>query len=925
MESGYSHSGWRSMIVGAVLLAVPVGLFVAVRQEWLALEWAFGVAAGALVVAAVYNKLRDGVIAFFNDLLGVLGIRKPEPPPQSISDAEDRDLKHLQAMVGANKTELPPSRTVKAILSSDGPLNDPKLASTALLSLRDRMSRFIRNRSTVPPFTFALTGDWGSGKSSAMRLLQKDLRARRYPTVWFNAWHHQSEDHLFAALMEQIRLEAVPGLFTWRFYHPSNLMIRLRLLMQRVDSNPIRYIAEVFLIILAFGMLGALALSADVVPVADSANRASEQQWDSSLRDLAIPAGVAASLLAGLTAVWDVFKPFKVRPATLMKTMDGWFRTGRFEEKLGFRHHFGNAFAEVCKAFGPRRLTILIDDLDRCKPGKVVDVLEAVNFLVTSGDCFVVMGVSETPVRDAVGLRFNEIAEERALARAVKEEKETELTDQNKYEARTEYAKQYLEKLFNLRVPIPALDAEALKNVLDPPKGVAKENTHTRWVRQGRAVALVLSAVVVGGLSTYALYGWVMADPGSEKKIESPVIEDIVEFPGLFLKVRPTEPEDLTIAAMPTRVDKTQRSLPSSAPDEPIETSLLPLASAVPSETPLVTWHHPLAWGLAIFAITATVLLYFRWRLDREDEPDADILEDHRDFRTALELILPMFLSSNSSPRAVKRFTNRMRYLTGDRDEEKEPGTLGNIMVLGACDEFGALEMETLDDWRNYMTVSKFDENSAAMSVLEFDPERITQEDWETYRRLAASVHFSGVEGAAALEGYRASLEIAQRLVQTDPMNTDWRRNLSVSYDRFGDGLRLRGNYAGALKNFREGLEIAQRLTETDPSNTDWQRDLSVSHNKIGDVLVAQGDGAGALESYRAGLEIRQRLAETDPLNAEWRRDVAISYAKLADFEESGFTWADVARAFQAMQDDGVLNPVDLPLLQEAKRRAVAD
>ena len=45
-------------------------------------------------------------------------------------------------------------------------------------------------------------------------------------------------------------------------------------------------------------------------------------------------------------------------------------------------------------------------------------------------------------------------------------------------------------------------------------------------------------------------------------------------------------------------------------------------------------------------------------------------------------------------------------------------------------------------------------------------------------------------------------------------------------------------------------------MLEQDPGNTEWQRDLSVSHNKVGDVLAAQGDTAAALTAYRAGLDI---------------------------------------------------------------------
>ena len=47
-----------------------------------------------------------------------------------------------------------------------------------------------------------------------------------------------------------------------------------------------------------------------------------------------------------------------------------------------------------------------------------------------------------------------------------------------------------------------------------------------------------------------------------------------------------------------------------------------------------------------------------------------------------------------------------------------------------------------------------------------------------------------------------------------------------------------------------------QRLADTDPTNTEWQRDLSVSHDKLGDVAVAAGDLTAARTAYQAGLNI---------------------------------------------------------------------
>jgi hypothetical protein len=54
---------------------------------------------------------------------------------------------------------------------------------------------------------------------------------------------------------------------------------------------------------------------------------------------------------------------------------------------------------------------IIIDDLDRCQPDAVLQVLEAVNYLVAAGPCFVVLGVDRGQIEHAVGLGFKDIVE----------------------------------------------------------------------------------------------------------------------------------------------------------------------------------------------------------------------------------------------------------------------------------------------------------------------------------------------------------------------------------------------------------------------------------------------------------------------------------------------------------------------------------
>lgn len=103
-----------------------------------------------------------------------------------------------------------------------------------------------------------------------------------------------------------------------------------------------------------------------------------------------------------------------------------------------------------------------------------------------------------------------------------------------------------------------------------------------------------------------------------------------------------------------------------------------------------------------------------------------------------------------------------------------------------------------------------------------------------------------------------------------------------VTLGNIGDVFQAKGNLSQALAAYQATQAIIERLVQKDPANAEWQRDLSVGHNKIGAVRQAQGDLAGALAAYQAALAIIERLSQQDPTNAQWQRDLAMSLGNLS-------------------------------------------
>src|SRR6185436_15904762 len=181
---------------------------------------------------------------------------------------------------------------------------------------------------------------------------------------------------------------------------------------------------------------------------------------------------LGVSVLRGLRA-------FGLNPGTLLASAAGSIRMRDLEAQTSFRERFRAEYSEVTQALGPRKLIIFIVDLDRCQPKQVMEVLESINFLVTSGDCFVILGMDRERVVPCVALTVKDIA--------------TELSGgHDDAEGRKTYANQYLDKLINIEVPIPALNGADAERLLAPEAPPEAAEELPRWWTLGRGARELL-------------------------------------------------------------------------------------------------------------------------------------------------------------------------------------------------------------------------------------------------------------------------------------------------------------------------------------------------------------------------------------------------------------------------------------------------
>ncbi len=560
--------------------------------------------------------------------------------------------------------KLSDARSIADQYLSDRPLEAGEAAGSDIDVLAKGLSNYLRNRNTGAPLVISITGPWGTGKSSLMNLLRGDLEARDFYPVAFNAWHHQQEEHLLAALLENIRSQGVPEWWTRR-----GVIFRWNLTWQRYQRR--------------WGLLAlaglAVAFALAWLPHADWKGFKFDEleSWVKLL-----PLGAIA---APLLLLAKFLNAFGVEPAKLLLDRAGPSKAQDARKLTSFRYQFAAEFAEVTRALRPHNMVIFIDDLDRCQPDHMMTVLESVNFLASSGECFVVLAMEENAVLDCLATRLD-------WRWKNKEGADPHDTAQGE---RREYARRWLEKLIQVRVPVPKLSGEQAQQIaaaseskqpVQPQSSIFEicwrklKLLESGVVPAVLVVALIVAGWVIGGLmprrETVSTKGASNTSNEVPAWITNIVLAASLSETNMQLTVLPRVFAPAALEATGTLV----RVVSTVAPSIPTNQARVTMA-VVPGQKPNSQWWVPVA-GLLLLT-PGLVWVLFR-------KPSIEI-EDSKDFRDSIRAWWPTIETQFKTPRALKRFVNRMRFyamLVRDPDKPDVRPRLPEDLIVG----FGVLE-----------------------------------------------------------------------------------------------------------------------------------------------------------------------------------------------------------------------------------------
>jgi hypothetical protein len=266
----------------------------------------------------------------------------------------------------------------------------------------------------------------GAGKSTLLKFLRADLE-RDWLVVGFDAWRQSSVGPAWWALLAALRHDLARSLGWW-----ARLRLRLAEAWARVRRAGAPYL-------LALSLL--LVVAAGVFLLLQPRNLDSKGTEDLAKAITAIVSAVgtlwAGALVAGRFLLWD-----SARGARL-------FEQSNTNPMQGVADHFAWVLRRV-----RRPVVFLIDDLDRCAEGYVVELLDAGQTLLRDAPkhvlredtrgfqtYFVVAG-------DGAWIRTSYEVAYQTFAASVAEPGRS-------------LGYLFLDKLFQLTVPVPALSAQA--------------------------------------------------------------------------------------------------------------------------------------------------------------------------------------------------------------------------------------------------------------------------------------------------------------------------------------------------------------------------------------------------------------------------------------------------------------------------------
>lgn len=326
---------------------------------------------------------------------------------------------------------------IAAWMLDDAPVATARHDTLDFRSYAAAIAATITDPRTGTPLTVAINGPWGCGKSSLARLIEENAKASyaegrrvRHITHWFNAWMHDDAVDMAAAFASSIAQAADSHRPLWR-----RMLSPLPVELLNGRRRKTRLLIRAGLMFVLITSIGAFVLQ--------------QTELTGAIKSLQLPAELFMqnSTIALLTALATIALQLMERFNSAAKTVTAFVTDPRAAAQRGSIQEVARQLRSLIhSATRPnQRFIIFVDDVERCRPPRAVDLLEVVNQLLGHARVVTVVMADLPAVAAAAEIKYKAIVDTLAAERARRGEPANPHS----------YGRQYLQKIIQLEFDVP--------------------------------------------------------------------------------------------------------------------------------------------------------------------------------------------------------------------------------------------------------------------------------------------------------------------------------------------------------------------------------------------------------------------------------------------------------------------------------------
>ena len=228
------------------------------------------------------------------------------------------------------------------------------------------IKEYVTNPNLLP-LTIGVFGDWGSGKSSIMRMLEEKLKDdKKVLTIYFNSWLFESYEDAKISLLENILLE-----LSKNEQLKETAKKKILELLSRVDY---------------------MKLATDGV-----------KKYAKNVIDIIATGGIGTAIE---NSVDFLEKKLENISSSNLPTLNDYIKKEQDNKSKSNIKTFRKDFEELIKLTQYDSVVIFVDDLDRCMPERVIETLEAIKLFLSVDNTAFIIGADERIIKHSISMHL---------------------------------------------------------------------------------------------------------------------------------------------------------------------------------------------------------------------------------------------------------------------------------------------------------------------------------------------------------------------------------------------------------------------------------------------------------------------------------------------------------------------------------------